>query len=129
MPTDTRIDVPFLPQEGITRQILSAIQLANEHHAQQQQNAIQQQQANTQQQAEASAAPLRAAQTGLAGAQTEEAKQNVELQKTSLDMRQREMEYVFGAGGGGGQPSGETGPHDQKPGLLNDMEGTKKRLG
>jgi hypothetical protein len=122
MPTESRIDIPFLPQESITKSILAAIQLANEHHAQNQQAAIAQQQANTQQQAEQSQAPLRTAQTGLVGAQTEEAKQNVELNKASLDMQQREMEYVFGAGGGGGQSSGETGPHEQKPGLFSDIQ-------
>ena len=50
MPVDTRINVPFLPQEGITSQILTAIQLANEQHRQQQQTGIQQQQTGIQQQ-------------------------------------------------------------------------------
>jgi hypothetical protein len=62
MPVDTRINVPFIPQEGITSQILNAMQLANEHHQQQQQLAIQQQQANTQQQAAQSESQFRAAQ-------------------------------------------------------------------
>src|SRR5882724_6043018 len=44
MAVDTRINVPFIPQEGITGQILSAIQSANESHHQQQQLALQQQQ-------------------------------------------------------------------------------------
>jgi len=41
MPTEARINIPFIPQEGITSQILSAIQLANEQHARQQQLALQ----------------------------------------------------------------------------------------
>lgn len=44
MAVDTRFNVPFIPQEGITSQILSAIQLANEQHFRQQQLGIQQQQ-------------------------------------------------------------------------------------
>jgi hypothetical protein len=43
VPVETRISTPFIPQEGVTQQILSAVQLANEHHAQQQQLAMQQQ--------------------------------------------------------------------------------------
>lgn len=122
MPINTNINVPFIPQEGITAQILQAMQLANEHHAQQQQFGIQQQQANTQQQSVQQQAPL-------IGAQTDEARQNIESQKTALDIRKREMEYVFGAGGGGGQASGASGPVDQKPGLLADIGDTKSRLG
>ena len=41
------VNIDFLPQEGITNQILSAIHLANQQHEAQQQNAIQQQNANT----------------------------------------------------------------------------------
>jgi hypothetical protein len=59
MPVDTRINIPFIPQEGITGQILQALQLANEHHQQQQQLGIQQQQANTQQQQVSSESDLR----------------------------------------------------------------------
>jgi hypothetical protein len=128
MPVDTRINVPFIPQEGITGQILQAIQLANEQHAHNQQLGLQQQQLEMQQQAQPSEIAQRQAQTGLAGAQTQEAQQNIEMQKTSLQMRQREMEYVFGAGGGGGQATGETGPAEQKNGLYSDLQETKKRL-
>ena len=49
MPVNTDFQIPFSPQTGLTQQILAAIQLANEHHVQNQQLAIQQQQANTQQ--------------------------------------------------------------------------------
>lgn len=48
MPVDTRINIPFNPQEGITGQILQAIQLANEQHSRQQGLGIQQQQVNQQ---------------------------------------------------------------------------------
>lgn len=78
MPVDTRINIPFIPQEGITAQILSAIQMANEQHfhqqqigLQQQQTGIQQQQANT----AASKAPSEIeeakARTGLYGVQAQ----------------------------------------------------------
>lgn len=81
MPTDTRIDVPFLPQTGITASILNAIQLANEHHAQQQQNAIRQQQVGMQQQALPGEIAQREAQTKLATAQTETADFNLKSRK------------------------------------------------
>ena len=135
MPTETRINVPFIPQEGITSQILAAIQLANETHARQQQLALQggqlgleQQRVGMEQAGQPSLIAQREAQTGLLGAQTAEAQQNVQMQKTMLQMRQREMEYVFGAGGGGGQPTGEPGAAPQKNGLYSDLQETKKRL-
>lgn len=43
MPTETRIQIPFLPQTGETNSILQAIQMANERHLQQQQIGLQQQ--------------------------------------------------------------------------------------
>jgi hypothetical protein len=49
MPVETRINIPFIPQEGITNQILQAITLANESHARQQQLGIQQQQVGVEQ--------------------------------------------------------------------------------
>jgi hypothetical protein len=42
MPVDTKFSIPFLPQEGLTNSILSAIQLANEQHFKQQQIGLQQ---------------------------------------------------------------------------------------
>lgn len=62
MPVETRINIPFIPQEGTTNSILQAIQLANEHHIQQQQLALQQQ-------ALPSEIAQRQAQTGLTTAQ------------------------------------------------------------
>lgn len=58
MAVDTRINIPFIPQEGITGQILSAMQMANEHHIQNQKLALQQQQLQQQ-------APLVQSETGL----------------------------------------------------------------
>ena len=72
MPVDTRIQIPFLPQTGITEQILAAVQLANEHQRMQQQAAFQQGQLGLQQQAQPSEIALRQAQTGQLGAQTAE---------------------------------------------------------
>lgn len=43
MPVNSNINVPFIPQEGVTSQILQAMTLANEHWNQQQQLALQQQ--------------------------------------------------------------------------------------
>src|SRR5215467_1161484 len=47
MAVNTNIQVPFLPQQSITEQVLSAIQLANEAHYHQQQLALQGQQQQT----------------------------------------------------------------------------------
>lgn len=121
MPVNTNFQVPFIPQEGITSQILAAITMANEHHARQQQIALQQQ-------AQPSEVALRTAQTGVAGATQKDIEQQIEQRKSQNEMLQRSMEYVFGAGGGGGKPSGEEGPHEQKPGLYSDIQETKKRL-
>src|SRR5712691_9799621 len=74
MPVDTRISVPFLPKEGITQQILSALQLANEHHFQQQQIGLQQQQVGPN-------IARTEADTKLANAQTETAQFNLEARK------------------------------------------------
>lgn len=63
MPVDTRINIPFNPQEGITSQILTAIQLANEQHRAQQQLGIQQQQLGIQQQQAQSEIAQRGAET------------------------------------------------------------------
>jgi hypothetical protein len=128
MPVNTNIQVPFIPQEGITSQVLAAIQMANEHHTHTIQQQQAQQQLQMQQEAQPSEIAQRQAQTGLAGAQTQEAQQNIEMQKIGLQMRQREMEYVFGAGGGGAQPTGEPGAAEQKNGLYSDLQDTKKRL-
>src|SRR5882757_5794081 len=72
MAVDTRINVPFIPQEGITGQILSAIQAANEHHHQQQQLNLQQQQLQ---------------QTGAyQRSQIADAQQDIEIRKRAQDL-------------------------------------------
>lgn len=63
MPTNVGFQVPFIPQEGITQQILAAIQLANQQHFQQQQIGVQQQQVGVEQQRLQQQAPYVAAQT------------------------------------------------------------------
>lgn len=70
MPVETRINVPFVPQEGITNSILQAIQLANESHVQSQKLAQSQQQIGLQQQAQPSEIAQRTAQTANVQAQT-----------------------------------------------------------
>lgn len=81
MPTDTRIEVPFLPQTGITQEVLQAIQLANEAHSQRMQQGIQQQQVGMQQQQVPGEIAQREAQTKLATAQTETADFNLKARK------------------------------------------------
>jgi len=132
MPVNTDIRIPFIPQEGITSQILQAIQLANEHHHQGRQEQLQQQQLQQQ-------GPLTQAQTGLVGAQTGQAQANtadiqqqIEQRKIENDIRKRAMEYVFGAGTGGGSSpelEGQPGAASQKPGLISDLSDLKKGLG
>jgi hypothetical protein len=93
MPVDTRINIPFNPQEGITSQILSAIQLANEQHRSQQQTNIQQQQVNQQGALIPSDIAQKQAATALDRAQTDTAEFNLKSRKemfqtltgTSLD--------------------------------------------
>lgn len=100
MPVDTRIEIPFLPQTGITSQILQAIQMANEHHAQGQQQALAQQQLQMQQQAQPSEIGLREAQAGQAQAETaaipqrlaltdKEITANEELRKATMNAEQQ----------------------------------------
>lgn len=100
MPVDTRINIPFIPQEGITGQILQAIQLANEEHVHNQQQAFQQQQL--------------AQQAPLVEAQTEEAKSRSgfygsQAAKNQLDVdRMKAVQQLFAAGpGGSAQPQGQ----------------------
>lgn len=70
MAVNTEIQVPFIPQQSITSSILNAIQLANEHHAQNQRLAQQQQQIQLAQQAQPSEIAQRQAQTANVQAQT-----------------------------------------------------------
>jgi hypothetical protein len=85
MPVDTRINVPFIPQEGITSQILNAMQLANEHHQQQQQMALQQGQLQLQQNAQPSQIAETQAKTGQDQAETQAIPQRLDLQKQEID--------------------------------------------
>lgn len=107
MPVDTRINVPFIPQEGITSQILTAIQLANENHARQQQLALQQQQTDI--------------ATQKAPAEVEEAKARAgyygsEAQKNQLDvdMRRRAQQMFSGAAPAQSAPQQNTAPSVQQ---------------
>jgi hypothetical protein len=81
MPVDTRINIPFNPQEGITGQILQAIQLANEQHHQQQQTGIQQQQVNQQGALIPSDIAQKEAATALDNANTATAEFNLKARK------------------------------------------------
>lgn len=80
-------NLPFLPQEGITNGILSAIQLANQQHQQQQQNAVAQQNADTAQQEAQTATQRLGVETPEIGARTANLKANTQL--TQADLAQR----------------------------------------
>jgi len=134
MPTNVGIQVPFIPQEGITQQILAAIQLANIHNQQQRELGLRQQALQQQ-------APLIQAQTGLAGAQAgvagatqRDIEQQVQQRQVQLDIYRRQLGYVFGAGDQSGTQPGQTpqapqaGPVEQKGGLMADLQETKSRL-
>lgn len=93
MPINTNIQVPFLPQTGITQQILAAIQLANEHHAsnvsaqqEQQKIGVQQGQLALNQEAQPSAIEETKARTGLYGTQRQEAQLSIDRQKQAMQM-------------------------------------------
>lgn len=81
------VNIPFIPQEGITNGILSAIQMANQQHAQQQTNAIQQQNAQT------AAAEAQTASSRLTAEQPEIAARTAGLKAstalTNADLAQR----------------------------------------
>lgn len=77
MPVDTRINIPFIPQEGITSQILQAIQIANEQHNQSQQRMLQQQQLQQQQPVQEAQIAEAKARSGLYG--TEAAKNQLQV--------------------------------------------------
>lgn len=81
MPTNINYQVPFNPQESTTQAILHAIQLANEHHTQQQQIGLQQQQVGMQQQSLGTNIARTEADTKLANAQTETTQFNLEARK------------------------------------------------
>lgn len=146
MPTNVNYQVPFLPQEGITAQILHALQLANEHHVAQQQLGIQQQQANTQQQSVQQQASLIGAQaehlksetaSGLSGAQAAAANAHAALEKAQADllaasnpldikMKQIEVERAEALNkfyGAGASLDGASTPFDQM------MSNTRASLG
>lgn len=77
MPVETRIQIPFLPQEGTTNSILQAIQLANERHLQQQQIGLQQQIAP-------STVAKNEADAAYENAQSDMMRMNLELRKTLI---------------------------------------------
>jgi hypothetical protein len=85
VPTETRIDIPFLPQTGVTQSILQALQLANEHYAQQRQLGLQQQQLGMQQQALPSEIAQREATAGQARAETAAIPERLTLTQKEID--------------------------------------------
>lgn len=90
------VNIPFIPQEGITNGILSAIQMANQQHAQQQTNAIQQQNAQTAaSEAQTAASRLTAEQPEIA-ARTANLGANTQLTQASLAQRQQTMAFLRG---------------------------------
>lgn len=91
------VNIPFIPQEGITNGILSAIQMANQQHAQQQTNAIQQQNAATaQQEAQTASSRLTAEQPEIA-ARTAGLKASTALTQADLAQRAASTAWFTGA--------------------------------
>lgn len=111
MPVNANVNIPFLPQEGLTQQMLSAIQLANEHFAQQKQIALQQQ-------AQPSEIALRQAQTQEAGANVEESKARTGLYGVQQQREQNQLDIMKRMQGMLGQPGGQPGqqPAPSSPG-------------
>lgn len=86
MPVDTRIDVPFLPQTGITSQILQAIQLANEHHHQGMQEQLAQSQQGIQQQTATAQAEEAKARAGFYGSEAAKNQMQTDMMKRTQAM-------------------------------------------
>ena len=89
MAVDTRINVGFVPQEGITGQILQAIQLANEQHQANQRNTLQQQQLSQQ----GALIPSEIAKNQ-AGAQAETAQAGLTSAQTSAGIPQAQADLA-----------------------------------
>lgn len=97
MPTNANIQIPFIPQEGITQQILSAIQLANEQAHQARQSNIQQQQVT--QQGALGAAQIEEAKSRAGYYGTEAAKNQIQVDNM------RRAQQMFGGESQSGQPA------------------------
>lgn len=91
------VNIPFIPQEGITNGILSAIQMANQQHAQQQTNAIQQQNAATAQQEAQTASSRLAAEQPEIAARTAGLKASTALTNADLAQRAASTAWFTGA--------------------------------
>ena len=90
MANEGRFDIPFIPQTGITSQILTAIQLANEQARSQQQLAIQRQQAGVAQQTAQAQIEEAKARSGFYGSEAQ-------LNQLKVDNIKR-MQGLFGTG-------------------------------
>jgi hypothetical protein len=88
--------VDFIPQANLTGQILSAIQLANEHHTQQQAAQIQQQNANTAQQEANTATQRLQISKPLIEAQTTREQLAARTDALRLAQEQNAQNYIFG---------------------------------
>jgi hypothetical protein len=112
---DTRINVPWIPQEGLSSQILAAIQAANEEHYRNQQIALQQR-------AQPSEIAQREANTADLQQQAEIRRQQLDLQKRSFDIANTPIEQLspedqarYGAGSPAA-PATETPSNGAAPG-------------
>jgi hypothetical protein len=88
--------VPFIPQEGITNQILSAMQMANQQHADQQAAAARQRQLDIAQQESATAASRLAVETPLIQANATRAQLDARQQALTLAQNQNAADYING---------------------------------
>lgn len=86
----------FIPQEGITQGILSAIQLANQHHAQQQDIAARQQQLSIAQQEANTASQRLGIETPHIQAATANLQANTNLTNVDLAQKQAAIHFLNG---------------------------------
>jgi hypothetical protein len=85
MPVDTKIDIPWNPQEGVTAAIIGAMHLADQEHFQRQQLALQQQQVSQQGQLIPSEIQKNTASAGQAQAETSAIPKRLDLQQKEVD--------------------------------------------
>jgi hypothetical protein len=90
------VEIPYIPQTSLTDSILSAIQLANQHQAQQAANAVAQKNSQTAADEAATATQRLGVETPLIAAQTTEAQNRARQQALDLANQQRVTTYLTG---------------------------------
>lgn len=96
MAINSNFNVPFIPQENITQQILSSIQMANDQHAQQQVAAARQKQLQIAQQEADTASQHLAQQAPLITAETNAHNASTALTQEQLETTRRTRGFLLG---------------------------------